>query len=130
MSDKQIIERLATEVMGWTLRSAKDLPKDHPGLKLWGEEAKFPDDERGRSLGSAYALHLKRGGWNPLKDWNHTMQVKERLCFELRMEDAFTFALQKRVMPKGSYCTTDWALMVLATSQRDFCLAALDCFEK
>ncbi len=57
LTDKQIIARLATEVMGWCVSGdGKRVMRDLDDM--WNDE---PFD------------------WNPLTDWNHTVQVLQRM---------------------------------------------------
>jgi hypothetical protein len=77
LSDEEIIERIATEVMG---REKKERPwneqKDIASFKgPWWLPPKRTD-------GTYYSVKI----WNPLTDWNHWRQVEEKV-----MEDEYLF---------------------------------------
>lgn len=61
MKAKHMTERLATEVMGWTR-----VPDSEIGLGSYTQWQK--DGERVASYGA----------WNPLADWNATMEIMEK----------------------------------------------------
>lgn len=58
LSDDELIERLAVEVMGWKKGT-------------WKTRDRWPDF-------IATDSKLKRH-WNPLTDWNHTMEVRAKV---------------------------------------------------
>src|SRR4051794_28777196 len=62
MTDQQLIEAVATEVMGWH-RKPWDWRQDGDTFK-WANENDWIDAS---------------GMWNPLTDWNHTMEVVQRM---------------------------------------------------
>ena len=67
-TDQEIVEALATQVMGWEID--KYLFEQTNGNSLW----KMKD---GHAIGHEYK-------WNPLTDWNHTWEIieamKQRKC--------------------------------------------------
>ena len=63
MSDTEKVEFLATEVMGWSV--------DRFNQASGRLQTKM--------LGTPFMLFLTRE-WNPLTDWNHTMQVVDALA--------------------------------------------------
>lgn len=65
MTDDQLRDAVAVEVMGWEW-SDDQSTEDHP-CRLYFT--------RGRSD----VIHIKATNWNPLTDWNHTMEVRDRL---------------------------------------------------
>lgn len=69
LTDEQIIERVAVEVMQW-----------HPDGKMWKENAE-PHYVRGHTEDVCYDGDEYKA-WNPLTDWNHTMEVVEKLRAE------------------------------------------------
>lgn len=65
LSNEELVEKVAVEVMAWEKRKSRD-PRYpfHWGLPLSDqEEWTFTAEDQ----------------WNPLKDWNHTMEVVERM---------------------------------------------------
>jgi hypothetical protein len=61
LTDEQIVERLATELMGWKLE-----------VDQWGNR------DFCRPFNKIYE-RIPSTRWNPLTDWNYTMEVVEKL---------------------------------------------------
>jgi len=105
MTDQEIVEALATKVMGWLALETED------GL-AWIKELS------GRLLLMHFADE-----WSPLTDWNHTMEVVERLteCWhqlELRIDQGGCLAeFNEGTKTSGRKGGKD--------PQRAICLAAL-----
>lgn len=75
LSDEELISRIAVEVMGWE-RIAD----------FWGHYHTLPDNQN---------EICAEAGWNPLTDWNHTMEVVKRM-----QAQGWHFAYEH--FPKGS----------------------------
>lgn len=71
MSDEQLIEAVAVEVMGWTMqdRGEKDMP-----LEVWVGYKVSKSDKSMRS-----EIKYDCNQWNPLTDWNATMEVRQKM---------------------------------------------------
>ena len=100
LSDSELIEKVATDVMTWR----KDLFLELP-YGLWTDQ---------NGLSKAHT-----SDWNPLTDWNHTMEVVDKF-------PAFAF----EALYKGSYHVRfspdeRWRDIHDASAQRAICLAAL-----
>lgn len=103
MNDEQLIGNIALSVMGW---------KQNVKAGHWSVIRK----QDGSIVPSS---------WDPLTNWNHTMEVKKRVMTELRLEDEFTLTLANLMKVNNSDFSTDWALCVLSANQHDICFAAL-----
>lgn len=75
MTDEQIIERLATEVMGWTTEYVTELVDK-------------------MSVDEGVTLYLN-DMWTPLTDWNHWRQVEERISGMLLIKYIRTLSLKE-----------------------------------
>lgn len=102
MSDPQKIERLATEVMGWTWRPREQYPN---GAEYWCD-----------SNGICHTQII----WNPLTDWNHWRQVELKV-----MEDNDLWLRFVRDSKGFTYEMSDYMKMDLHT-RVDALIAALD----
>lgn len=116
LTDQELIEAVATKVMGWH-------PERHMhGAQLW-------KDEVGR------ACAIKRGeydsgdeAWDPLTDWNHTMEVLEKAVAEgctFKMQIGFTTPGHRRFDSVEWYNGHVGGLVNDWDTRRAICLAAL-----
>jgi len=63
LSDEQLIEKVAVEVMGWTITGRLS-----DGTVMWN---------RGENRKKGERKHI--GSWNPLASWEHTMEMVEEV---------------------------------------------------
>ena len=117
LTDEQIIERLAVEVMGWH----KDVRDS--GRSMWVNSENY---------GMGYTEnYLNKGSgsmdfaWNPLTDWNHTMEV----VVQLRKLDLPSGCIHIRAIQNGAwevrFKTTVKGRVSNKSLARAVCLAAL-----
>lgn len=87
LTDEQLIEAVATKVMGW-----ESGPYADSGHLWWFDKNRAPNEsfpERCRTI------------WNPLTDWDHTMEVVDRLTSE-----AFNF--RSNIQKSSSYFSAEF----------------------
>src|SRR3990167_9622386 len=89
LTDEQIVERLATEVMGWKLRN-------EPEHKKWYKHMV----ESGR----------KKDLWNPLTDWNDWRMVEEKIIEDEKLSEAFYMFLKSTKTPEKMKGKAYWNL--------------------
>lgn len=114
MTDEQLIEAIAREVMGWEFRSDK-------GHECWYNGYFESKRVAGRML---YRVTADKR-WNPLTDWNHTMEVVQHFknsLFSKRVR--FTDALSEQKKTQDGHCYA-WPDAFVHLTQRDICVAAL-----
>lgn len=113
LTDEQLIERVAVEVMGWKRREINRTDEDETWL--WESD---------------YGLETARASWNPLTDWNHTMEVEKamaargfstyRIHSEKGIQVGFCFGL-----PRLSSPNIISPVVPVDQERRYLCLAAL-----
>lgn len=115
LSDEQIIERIAVEVMGWHKVEARG--NGNMG-KIWATH------DRDQNKHWDYAEDIR---WDPTSDWNDFRAVEEKV-----MEDDFLFraictnvVLEKGIKHSGFGATDMYVIADLPTRCRAL-LAALD----
>lgn len=69
LSDEQLIEKVAVEVMGWAR-----IPMEFGKMK-WC----LPPSVQERMLPEHRVPVILSVAWNPLTDWNHTMELVKRM---------------------------------------------------
>jgi len=111
LSDDAIIEKVAVEVMGWRTRKSKTCK--------WCIIFQAEDDE----LGYCKLCRLPSCYWNPLTDWNHTMEVVARLK---KKGIDFAFASYELEPPyTATFNISRDSLVSDANPRRAICFAAL-----
>jgi hypothetical protein len=111
LPDDQLIEKVAVDVMGW-----------------WRRKEPLTEREIWVNAGGEHAAY--RRSWNPLTDWNHTMDAVERMRargFFWFVEDVF-LGLGKDDLTRVGFVPAGASkhLSVHTTqTQRAVCLAAL-----
>lgn len=109
LTDEEIVTRCATEVMGWRLElcTTNDVPFPPHKYYAWHNE-------------DAEELHSKER-WNPLADWNHTMEVTEKM-----RKDGFYFRFMYAGFRPDVFCAAFGKGFISDRSfNRAICLAAL-----
>ena len=101
MTDSELIEALAVDVMGWTRRTCKN--KHHGGynwecfVENWSQkvedEAGCPFWIRGERVEVLEKYNGGRDTWHPLTDWNHWRQVEKKIMSNYGMRYEFESAL-------------------------------------
>lgn len=108
LTDEQIITRLAVEVMGWEKFYA------NPSDVEWNWYT---------PLGKAGRHWEHSNDWNPLRDWNHTMEVVAKIDAAGRLPQ-FTSSLAM-MQPHELGGGSSYIRLFTNSSQRAICLAAL-----
>lgn len=72
LPDDQLIEKVAVEVMGWKERSKFNSAGGQD--RSWWKDGEWVCNKDGEWVCNAGKHH-----WNPLTDWNHTMEVVEKM---------------------------------------------------
>jgi hypothetical protein len=116
LSDEELVERLATEVMGWEKRKSAD-----PNGLFFGEWYWWNTAMRN---GSGQGNH-----WNPLTRWDDCMEVVDRmkdrkLTFKLEYENGYTCFFFWEYWPERIGCYAKDA-----DGRRAIVLAALKCVQ-
>lgn len=78
MPDEQIVELCATEVMGWhkgraPVRAIQTPDSDRENPRFWY------GSDGGQHSPCVTDVFMNLCRWSPLTDWNHTMEVVERM---------------------------------------------------
>ena len=136
MTDEQLIEAVAVEVMGWkkedTGAPAFGVCKEHGNLEqsrneTWKRWWYRSGDKKGKGdkvMGDVWTEFTTRG-WNPLTDWNHTMEVVGRM-----QKQTYYYEISNGVHSEPAYCRF-WDrgrfidVVGYGRPQRAICLAAL-----
>ena len=123
LNDEKIIERIAVEVMGWEV-GTMETPDDPNGI-TWREHAVF-----------AFGVDPD---WNPLTDWNATMQVVTEMEKKGWFLEWRTIKQLDHSVPSGVYIQLSFIVFTNGIHQviqksedrkRSICLAALDSLPK
>ena len=118
LTDDQLIEKVAVEAMGWHVANdprcgaCKDWVNR---VGVWQAHERIGCDDPGDR-------------WNPLTDWNHTIEVVERiesLGFEWRIDARPGLQRGCRIAPTGEFNTPRVQFVANDSGQRAICLAAL-----
>lgn len=126
LTDDQIIERLATDVIGWTLVEEEEYQRR---LKEYEDDPWLKNNEYRRAILPQI--------FNPLTDWNHWRQVEEKIMedrkiLESYIEEVVGVLLTRHIVEfqKGNFSSA--ALMLLADlpTRCKALLAALDSIKK
>lgn len=115
LSDAEIIEAVATKVMGWEIIDAPMSPSDWPKRPFTLRDV----------LGTLHRVDDIARIWNPLTDPAAAKQVREKLAERFKtsalcrnVDQSMTFSASKHGVATSYYAEAD-------TEERAVCLAAL-----